>query len=448
MARSTSKIPVDKRHWLFGSIREFAASPLEFMEDLHVKHGELCLLDLVINKLIVTSSPEVMRHIFQTNHKNYIKDKAYQQLKLALGNGLLINEGESWKKQRRLAQPAFYKKRLEGLFQDMVGISEKYCNRLEKQRGAEEPVNMLSEMMHLTSDIVMSTLLGSVMESDKEEIEHAISEAQKYIMTRVRHPYAIPFLHLFGSHYRFRKNIKNFDRHILAVLAQRRQEGNVDHKDLLSMLMDAKDEEGSSMSDQQLRDEVTTIFVAGHETSANALTWTFYLLCQHPDIYQKVKKEVREVLDNRLPNFEDIRELTYLRMVVDESMRLYPPAHAVGRENLEEDELLGYHIPKNSMIFSSIWTLHRRADLWENPTQFDPERFRPERVKERPKFHYLPFAAGPRMCIGNNFALMEITLILAMMMQRFDFVLDKEHPVVLEPLVTLRPKYGMKIWIR
>lgn len=440
--------PLVSDHWLYGCAKTFPSNPLQFMENKLKEHGDFLIINMVVKKLYITSNPEIIKYVLQTNQKNYIKDYAYRQLKLALGNGLLINEGEHWKKQRRLAQPAFYKKRLETLFQIMVDISQEYCDSLEAKKGQQQSTNMLSEMMHVTSKIVMETLLGSELGEKLNHVETNITVAQKQIVKRIRKPLSIPFSYLDGSHKKFMNNITEFDEFIFNVIERRNQEPDKDHPDLLSMLMAARDEDGNPMDKRQLRDEIITIFVAGHETSANALSWTLYLLSKHPEICKKLKAEITEVLGGNSPKMEDLRSLVYTKMVIDESMRLYPPAYAVGRENLEDDDLFGYKLPKGSPMISSIWSLHRRPDLWENPEEFNPQRFTPEKVKARSKWHYIPFGAGPRMCIGNHFAIMEIQILLVMMLQRFDFVLDESCPVIPEPLITLRPKDGLMMWVK
>ncbi|MBI5915213.1 MAG: cytochrome P450, partial [Bacteroidetes bacterium] len=242
---------------------------------------------------------------------------------------------------------------------------------------------------------------------------------------------------------RFKKDMAWFDGYIYELIEARRHDPNPPN-DLLTMLLAARDEDtGEAMSDRALRDEAVTLFAAGHETSATALSWTLWLLAQHPDVLQKLRDEVETVLEGRMPAFEDLRKLTYTMQVISEGMRLYPPAFAVGRQPLETDEILGVSIPKRSIMFISIAALHRDPRHWERPHDFYPEHFSPEQEKERPRLAYMPFGAGPRMCIGNHFALMEMQLLLALLVRQFDFELEKNHPVEPEPLVTLKPKHGI-----
>ena len=445
--RKGKKVPTVKGHWLWGSSMEFAKDPLAFIVKYSKIHGDTFYVNMRLSRFLMTSHPEAFKLLLQSNHKNYIKDKFYRKLKMALGEGLLMNEGESWMRQRRLAQPAFYKKRLEALFETMVDISEEYLQSLESHRGTGRAINITDEMYKVTSDIVVKTLLGADIREDIEEIQQTILKTQTYVVKHIRRPFLAFLAYFTGEHRQFLKDVSRFDKSIYNVI-QSRKGSNKQHNDLLSMLMAARDAEtGEPMTDKQLRDEVITIYVAGHETSSNALSWTWYLLTTHPEIYRKVKDEVVSKLGNSRPDHASIMSLTYTKQVIEESMRLFPPAWALGREAIEEDELLGVKIKKKDMIFLSIYELHRQEKYWPDPDKFDPDRFHPENSKDRSKFHYLPFGAGPRMCIGNHFAIMEILLLIAMMIRKFDFEILEGHPVVPEPLITLRPKYGVKLFV-
>ncbi len=446
---ATKSIPTARLDGRFADLRAFRADPPTQLRKYKKKFGDTFHLDLIFQKAMVTSNPEVIRHVLQTNNKNYIKDLAYRKLKMALGNGLLMNEGESWMAQRRLAQPAFYKKRLEGLFDTMVETTGRFVSNFEQHRGSKTSINITSEMNIVTSDVALDTLLGGNRYGDNIDIQQTISRSQKYIVRRIRYPWATPMAYINGKHRQFKNDLQRFDKVVYDIINKYREEKTGGENHLLSMLFEARDEDtGEQMSDQQLRDELITIYVAGHETSANALSWTWYLLTQHPEIYERLKDEVRSTLGNRRPTLADLRAMPFARQVMEESMRLYPPAWVMGREALNDDEALGYPIPKNGIVIVSISNLHRDERYWENPNQFDPDRFAPERTKERHRGVYMPFGLGPRMCIGNNFALMEIQLIIMMMVQGFDFELDTEHLVVPEALITLRPKHGIKVFVK
>jgi len=445
---ATKSFPTARFKGRFSDLRTFRANPPVHMRKCKEKFGDTFELDLIFRKAMVTSNPQVIRHVLQTNNKNYIKDLSYRQLKLALGNGLLTNEGEPWMSQRRLAQPAFYKKRLEGLFDTMVDATENFLNGFGKHQGSNTSINITSEMNTVASDVALDTLLGGNRYGENLDIEESISSAQRYIVSRIRYPLATPLSYINGKYKKFKYDLNRFNDAIYGVINEYRENGGDDNH-LLSMLLEARDEDtGEQMSDKQLRDELITIYVAGHETSANALSWTWYLLTRHPEMYQRLKDEIRSTLGNRRPTLADLRALPYSRQVMEEAMRLYPPVWITGREALNEDKAAGFSIKKGGLVFVSISNLHRDERYWENPDQFDPSRFEPAHVKARQRGVYIPFGLGPRMCIGNNFALMEIQLIIMMITQRFDFELDKHHSVEPEALITLRPKHGVKVFVK
>ncbi len=346
-------------------------------------------------------------------------------------------------RQRRLAQPAFYKKRLNDLFSIMEDQANKMIEDLLPKRG--ETVSITDVFWKVTSVIVIKTLLGGDGPDENEEIQHAIFEIQEYIIKRVRSPYLIPWMYLTGERRKFNKILENFDRWIYEIIDERRKSGKRGN-DLLSMLMEAHDEDtGEFMSDKQLRDEFITIYVAGHETSSYALSWTMYLLAQHPEVVHKIKEEVLTIPDIDNIGFEGLRSLSYINQVLTEGMRLYPPAWIVGRMVKEDTIIDNTPIKKGQNILLSIYAVHRDRRFWDDPESFKPERFAPELHKKRDKFTYIPFGAGPRMCIGNNFAIMEITMILAKLFHHFDFELTPGQTIEPDPLVTLRPKYGIKL---
>jgi cytochrome P450 len=429
--------------WIRG--KEFLTDPLKFTVEQSQKLGGLFRVPFYYRKMFILTDLEAIRHVLVNNQKNYRKSPAYSQLKQALGNGLVTSEGEFWRHQRRLAQPIFYKSQMDGLFKTMGEVATNYFKNLEHRIDENGDIDLTKEMMNITADIVLKTLFSSDNPSNQKEMYETMEIAQNYIMHRVTNPHLIPINYINGKHRRFKKTMKLFDQNVLDLIKERRTDPNPPH-DLLTMLLMAKDEDtGEGMSDKQLRDEAITVYSAGHETSANALAWTIFLLSKKPEIVQKIRDEVDQYLTDEIPTFEDIRNLKYTQQVIEEGMRLYPPAYAVGRENIKEDEIIGYKIPRKSIIFISIYALHRDPKYWENPEEFDPSRFEPENVKQRPRLAYMPFGAGPRMCIGNHFAMMEMQLILALWVKKFRFSLDENHPIEMNPLITLKPKYGIKM---
>ncbi len=442
-------IPVYKSKGFKPSILDMAKDPLKFVVEQSQKLGNFFTIPFYgIKNVFVTTNVEVIRQVMQSNQKNYRKSATYKQLKLALGNGLVTSEGEFWRRQRRMAQPAFYKTQLEELYKKMVGVAENFCAELSDKTNGET-INISHEMMAVTADIVLKTLFSTEKDNDKVGMSENMKFGQEYIMNRARKPYMIPLSYINGQKRKFEARMAEFDQEMFEIIDERRQ---VKDKpiDLLTMLLQATDSEsGDGMTNRQLRDELVTIHAAGHETSSNALSWTLYLLAKHPAILAKLRTEVNTVLKNTShPSFTDLRSLTYTKQVIEEGMRLYPPAYAVGRENIEKDEVLGHTIPANSIFLLSIYGLHRDSTYYPDPEKFDPDRFAPEQVKARPSLAYMPFGAGPRMCIGNHFAMMEMQLVLVMLVQRFDFELIDNKPVVPQPLVTLSPKGGIKMRLR
>jgi cytochrome P450 len=415
---------------------------IEYVEDAYRKYGDTFQIDLIIKQLYASADPDFIKHVLQTNQKNYAKSDGYKFMKLGLGNGLVTSEGDYWRKQRRLAQPAFYKNNLENLYIDMNRTVKEYVEELNAKRG--QTIDFSKEMMTLTATIVLRSLFSVEESTMLDNIYLGMEHMQSHIMKQARFPLKRWWYHINGEFRTFKKELQVFDDLVYGIINERRQSGE-NKPDLLQMLMDVEDADtGEKMTDLQLRDELVTMFSAGHETSANALAWTWYLLCQNPEVVAKLKTEANEVLhDGHIPTFEDLRKLQYTKQVIEEGMRLYPPAWVVGRKTIEQDVVNGYTIPKGQDVLLEIYLMHRNENVWENPLKFDPDRFLPEKVKDRPNHHYLPFGAGPRMCIGNHFAMMEMQLIVATLIQRFDFKLIENHPVKMDPLITLRPKYGI-----
>ncbi len=442
-------IPVYKGDGFFKRNAEFFTDSLNFTMRNLEEVGDFYYSNMMMRDYYITSNPEVVKHVLVDNQKNYIKSPAYQTLKLIIGNGLLTNEGDFWRKQRRLAQPAFYKGQLEALFYVMQNITLDFCGNLSQKCKQDEHLDVAEEMTKLTADIVLKTLFTSENDSNQKEMYDAVGAAQEFVVFCMQNPHLVPFTYLNGKRKNFYKNKAKLDQAIFNIIESRRV-NKTDAPDLLNMLMGVQDADtGEVMSNQQLRDEMMTMYAAGHETSANSLSWTLYLLSQHPEIVERLRAEAQFVIGNEVcPSFADLRRLQYTKQVIEESMRLFPPAWSLGRENLQDDKILGYDIPKGSIIFISNYTLHRDPRFWKDPEVFNPDRFDPELVKARPKTHYLPFGAGPRMCIGNHFAMMEMQLILSTLINHFDFELTNDEEVIPQALVTLKPKFGIKMKVR
>ncbi|MGB0930195.1 MAG: cytochrome P450, partial [Chitinophagales bacterium] len=434
------------KHWFWKHMKSFAPDPLAFIMKNMEELGDIFDVEVPTRKFTMTSNADLIKYVLQGNHRNYRKTKAYNDLQLLLGNGLVTSRGDFWRKQRRLAQPAFYKKNLENLFQSMGGVVEDFMTELNNKRGQE--IDIAHEMMAITAKIAIKSLFSADLEGDLLKVYSSMTDIQRYIVLRIHQPIFKPLHRFNGKHSRYEESFKVMNGIIQNLIQERRESGD-SKDDLLQMLMDSRYEDtGEKMEYEQLRDELLTIFSAGHETSANAMAWTWYLLVQHPEVVAQLKEEAKNILNGRLATFEDLRQLTYTRQVLEEAMRMYPPVWIVGREAIEADEWEGLKIKKDQNIQCCIYALHHSEKYYPEPDVFNPERFTPENVKARPSHHYMPFGAGPRFCIGNHFAMMEMQLILATMVQSFDFELVEGQKIVPESLITLRPKYGIKLRIQ
>jgi cytochrome P450 len=418
------------------ALAAFRRDPLAFLERVHREHGDVARWRFGPRRVYLLAHPELVREVLVTRHRNFIKSKALQRARVILGEGLLTSEGEHHLRQRRLAQPAFHRERIAALGDTMVRYATETA---ERWRGGVE-MDLPREMNHLALAIAGNTLFGADVQGEADEIGHALTHALQ-AFKRLTNPLA-PILDRLPlpSTRRILRAGQRLDETIYRMIAQRRASGE-DRGDLLSMLLAARDEEGDGggMTDLQLRDEALTIFLAGHETTANALSWTWHLLALNPDTEARLHAELATVLAGRAPTADDVPRLPYTRAVFAEAMRLYPPAWTIGREPLEPFEAGGYRIRAGSVVLVSPWLVHRDPRWWPQPERFDPERWSPERETEQPRFAYFPFGGGPRKCIGEGFAWTEGILVLATLAQRWTLRHAPGAEVGREPLITLRP---------
>jgi len=399
-------------------------------------------------RIIYLSAPEHIKHVLQTNNKNYLKGSNYRFLRMFLGRGLLTNEGESWLLHRRLAQPAFHRKPISSFAKTMSSYTIEMAEQWKADKRLNQPIDVHKEMMAVTLRIVGQTLMSKDLNVSAAEIGVSLGILIENIYVRVHEVIHWPLWVPTPANLRFKRARNVIDKIILEVIDER-LENPSDKLDLLSMLVNAKDEEtGEVMDRQQLRDEVMTIFTAGHETSANALTWTLYLIAKYPNVSEKLYEELSSVLGGRTPEMADIPKLKYTLQVIEESMRLFPPAWIIERHALGEDQVGGFRIGKGDEIMMAPYVMHRDPKFWKNPDEFNPERFSDEQSKDRNRYAYFPFGGGPRICIGSNFALLEMQLVLAILCQKFTFSIDPDYQMALEPLITLRPKGGMPLIVK
>jgi cytochrome P450 len=432
--------PGPKNLPIVGNLRPFRANPLAFIRKAAREYGDLVYFRVVRQHLYLVSHPEYVREILVTNQNNFIKSRALQRAKILLGEGLLTSEGEHHLRQRRLVQPAFHRDRLAGYASAMSESAVRWRDRL--QAGA---LDISREMPQLTLAIVAKTLFSADVESEAGEIGAAMTSILEMFKVLL-----MPFSEYFDKLplpmiRRFEKARARLDATIYGLIAERRKSG-VDAGDLLSMLLFSQDEAGGGgMTDQQVRDEALTLFLAGHETGANALTWTWYLLSQHPDVERRLHAEIDAVLGRRPPELADLSQLRYAEMILAEALRLYPPAWAIGRKALADFTLGDFQIPAESICIVSPFVVQHDARWFPDPDKFDPERWTQEARDARPKFSYFPFGGGARVCIGERFAWMEGVIVLAAIAQKWRFRLAPGQQVEPLPLITLRVKNGLRM---
>ena len=401
---------------------------------------------IAFQRFAVLNSPQHIEHVLLTNHKNYNKGRLNRQiLGPVLGEGLLTAEGETWRRQRRAVAPAFHHRRVARSADIMTGCAQAAIERLRPAALGGHPVDIMPEMMAVTMDIIGRALFS-------RDLGAALFDLGRAVSTIIHHfgkPSPLDLLGLPEWLPRRRSSeaeraVADLEALIYAIIAEGRARAE-NAEDLLAMLVDYRDEEGKGFSDRELRDQIMTLFAAGHETTGVALTWVSYMLSQHPEVEAKLHAEVDFVLGGRAPNLADLDKLDYTRMVIEETMRLFPPAFAINRWALAEDQLGPHHIRPNTLITISPYVTHHSPLWWSDPLRFDPERFARGAEQGRHRFAYFPFGGGPRVCIGNTFALMEARLVLATLAQAFRMRLAPGHLVEAQGLITLRPRHGMKM---
>lgn len=419
-------------------------NPILLFEHLVKTYGPVSHYKLGSSNIVFINQPDLIREILVTQASSFIKERTQNRMKILLGEGLITSEGEFHMRQRRIAAPAFHRQRIQAY----AGMMVERAATMRSSWQARQTFDMSAAMMELTLEIVARTLFATDVTTAIREINDEVNVIMRLYNYLIALPKAESYLRWpIPGLVRFRKARARLDAQVYRMIAERRA-SNEDRGDLLSMLMAARDEvEPSSvstgMSDRQLRDEVITIFLAGYETVANALTWTWYLLSENPAATERMQQEIDETLQGRLPTLEDLPRLPYTEMVFAESMRLYPPAWAMGRQSTQIVELGPYRLPKGTYFFFSQYILQRSQEFYPEPLRFDPERFTPEQKAVRPRFTYFPFGGGSRQCIGEAFAWMEGVLILATLAQRWSFHMVPGQTIDVQPKITLRPKYPM-----
>jgi cytochrome P450 len=415
---------------------------LDFLTECRRQYGNVVYFRFLAVPACLINDAAGIEHVLVTDHQNFTKSMDYRALSRVLGQGLLTSEGDFWKRQRRLVQPAFFRDRILSY----GGLMTSYTARLMETWQSGEVRDVHHDMMRVTLEIAARSLFNVAIEGDAGTIGKALNVVLDEMPKLAGFAFLPDWVPVPGLG-AFRRALADLDNVVYGIIRDRRASG-ARPGDLLDMLLDARDENGAGMSDPQLRDEVMTLLLAGHETTANTLAWTLYLLAQNRVEQSRLEAEVRTVLDGRMAEAAGLQQLPYTQMVLMEAQRLYPPAWAIGRKALRDFEVSGYRVRAGTNIVISQWVLHRDPRLYPDPERFDPERWREEVGGGRrslPKFAYLPFGAGPRVCVGASLALTESALVLATLMQRFRFSLASAEPVKAFPSVTLRPKDGLRL---
>jgi cytochrome P450 len=413
--------------------------PLAFMSHTAREYGDIVCLRFLHYRTYLLFHPEYIEDVIVNNARKFIKGRVLRANRHLFGNGLLTSEGEFWLRQRRMMQPIFHRNRIANYASTMTDCA----TRLVQSWKPGQQIDIHDAMMRLTLQIVGKTLFHADVERDAPRVgeslqvllEHAF-DFRRLLIT----PYWLPTRRNRQAHRAVRELTQIIDQ-----IIELRRAANSDSGDLLSLLIQARDEDGSPMTTQQLRDEALTLFLAGHETTASTLSWTWWLLAQNPRVEQQLHAELETVLDGRTPGLDDITKLTYTNHIISESLRLYPPAWAMARLATEAHEIGGYPVPKGTGIAAVTWIVHRDPRWYDNPEEFFPERWGTDLLKRIPRFAYFPFGYGPRQCIGNSFALMEAVLVLATIAQGFRFALIPGHQVTPLASLTLRPRYGVHV---
>ncbi|CAN5388285.1 hypothetical protein BH23ACT7_BH23ACT7_26100 [soil metagenome] len=436
--------PGPRGHFLVGSLPEIRKDNAQTFLDGWREYGDIVRYPGAFD-IYCIAHPDHVKHILQDNHRNY-KHPPFLNRKLReiVGDGLVTTEGDYWRSQRRLTQPAFHRQRIATYGTLMTDETALMLDGWREPAERGETVDMRVQMMHISLTILAKALFGADWSEQLAVMEPAVTVANTHADRRLLSLVDLPLSLPLPAFRRFNEAKRTFDAIVYGLIAERRRSGE-DTGDLTSMLLAARDEEtGAGMTDTQVRDELMTFLMAGHETVSAGLSWVWYLLSKNPDAWERVCAEVDEVLDGRVPTVDDLPQLRYVRMVVDETLRLYPPLFVIPRTPLEPEEIGGYDIPAgNTFIALCPYVTHRHPEFWENPEGFDPERFTPERSAGRHRFAYFPFAAGPRKCIGDYFGLMEMQFVVAMVAQRYRPDLVAGFPVSPQPAISLRPRHGL-----
>lgn len=440
-------IPQVKGDFLLGNLSQMVANPFQALCDWQRDYGDLVSFRLAIREFYLFSHPKLVEQALIKQSDVFVKTyhpKKPIGLALVLGQGLITSQGEVWQRQRRLMQPIFQRSNITTLLPQITTAGSNMLDRWRKL-GDGAGINLAEEMTRLTLEVITQTMFSTSVLHKVEHIAPSLETLLRYASKTLLNPLTPPLYVPTPANQKFKRALGIIDDVIYGIIDQRRIASST-HNDLLDMLLNARDDKsGEKMTDRQIRDEVITIFSAGHETTANLLSWTLYLLARHPDVLAKLHQELDGLVQGKIPNAEDLQQLVYTRAVLNESMRFRPPAGILLRKVNKDTEVDGYFLKAGRLAIFSIFNLHHHADFWPRPDQFDPERFL---IPENRRFSFMPFGTGERICIANHFALMEAQLLLSMIVQHCDLQLLNTDEVEIELAVALRPKGGIPARIK
>jgi cytochrome P450 len=440
--RTSAMPPGPKGHFLLGVLPEIRRDELDYLNRLVQDYGDVIYLRVVNHPVYILSHPRDIEGVLLTNHSNFVKSVFLRESQALFGNGLLTSDGGLWLRQRRLLQPAFHKERVAGYCQAIVEHAEKMLG--DWKDGEVRDVHQ--DMVRLTMEIIAQVLFGDDLAAETEQVSQALRVFFDQFDERFG-LYLIPEWLPTPGNLRYRMAIGRLNKLLEKIILLRRSNGHGSN-DILSTLLSVQDEEGRGMTERQLRDEMMTLFFTGHETTALALSWTWYLLAKHPEVEARIFEEIDRVLGERIPGFEDIPNLPFVDAVIKESLRLYPPAYGIVRQAVDPCEIGGYTIPAGATLAIFPWTVHRDPRYFDRPQEFIPDRWTDGLAKRLPRCAYFPFSVGPRVCIGNTFALTELALLVPVIARKYQMRLVPGHRVALSASLTLRPQKGIKVILK
>ena len=426
-----------------GIAHELRKDPLNYFVGLMRDYGEFVDFKIGMAPIIMLNGPDAVKHILQDHYEDYPKSRFYRPFKPILGRSIFTSTGETWLSQRRTASPCFGGARFQFMADRIVGATRKMLDRWDDFDRGSEPVEIVHEMMRLTLDGVTQALLDMDFIENYEEVHDALTVILRETEKRVWSVAPPPDWLALMTRPRYRRAVETIDRVVRGIIDERRRNPR-DSGGLLTTLIEAHDAEGSG-DEGLLKDQVVAMIATGHESTACALAWTFYMITQHADVRERVYAEVDEALGGRDPRADDLSALQYTGWVFEEAMRLYPPVWTISRTATRDDEVCGKPIPKGTTVMLSPYAMHRNPEIWPEPEEFRPERFHPDEVAKRPRYSYFPFGGGPRVCLGNRFAMMEAKIMMAMVIQRYRLSVLPGQEIVAEPMITLRPRNGIRM---